>query len=126
MTDTFTYVRSRKFVSKLKRLLDKRKGKPEPLPETLSVVMYELGDLAKALTYIRFYPEFEVAYRGEAKAALADLIAQVELLVETLGLDWEELRELGDERFLNSDELDRRHAKYGTKSPQGPEGSTST
>lgn len=97
--------------SKLERLLKKRHGKPEPVSETLNVLGYELGDLNKALTYMRFYPDYKVAYVGEGKAAMADLIAQAELICEMMGWDWEDLRALGDARFLNSDELDRRHAR---------------
>ena len=95
--------------SKLQRLLAKRHGKPEPISETLNVLGYEFGDLQKALTYMRFYPEYEIAYRGECRVAIADMIAQLELICETLGMDWEDMRKLGDERFLHSDEIDRRH-----------------
>ena len=101
----------RVFPSKLMRLLEKRQGKPEPISETLNVLGYEFGDLQKALTYMRFYPDYRVAYIGEAKAAMADLLAQAELICETMGWDLEDLRVLGDARFLNSDELDRRHSR---------------
>lgn len=121
MTNKSKWQPSSIFPSKLKRLLARRKGKPEPVSETLNVLMYEIGDLHKALTYSRFYPEFEIAYRAEARAALADAIAQLELLAETLKFDWEELRELGDQRFLHSDELDRRHAMNSTEPPPRPD-----
>lgn len=121
MTNKSKWQPSSIFPSKLKRLLAKRRGKHEPVSETLNVLMYEIGDLHKAVTYSRFYPEYEIAYRAEARAALADAIAQMELITETLGFDWEELRELGDERFLHSDELDRRHAMHSTKPPPTPD-----
>ena len=98
-------------VTKLERLLQKRHWKHEPMSETLNVLGYEFGDLQKAMTYMRFYPDYAIAYKGEARAAIADMIAQLELICETLEFDWEEMRALGDERFLHSDELDRRHSK---------------
>ena len=97
--------------SKLERLLKKRHGSPEPISETLNVLGYEFGDLQKAITYMRFYPDYRIAYTGEAKAAIADMYAQMELICEMMGWDRSDLEALGDARFLNSDELDRRHHK---------------
>ena len=104
-------MKTKKKLTKLERLLVKRHGKPEPMSETLNVLGYEFGDLQKFTTYMRFYPDYAIAYYGECKVAIADMIAQLELICETMNIDWEKMRTLGDERFLHSDELDRRHSK---------------
>jgi hypothetical protein len=93
--------------------MEKSKGNLESIHMTMCVLQYELGDLMKAFCYMEFYPQYKVAYRGEAKAAMADAIAQLDLICEREGWDFNELRELGDERFLHSDEIDRRESKVG-------------
>jgi len=72
--------------------------KKETLSEQILVIVYELGDLAKSASKMRWYSHDNVmykAYRAEAKKALGDLITQIYLTCENLGLSFEEVREFG-------------------------------
>jgi len=63
----------------------------ETLAETVLVLMYEVGDLAKSIRKID-----EVGYRGEVFKALADIITQVRLICERLGFSFYKARIWGE------------------------------
>lgn len=89
-------------------------GYEESIYRTLAVLGYQYGELQKFIVYSERHPEYKVAYRGEAKVSLADLLAQAEVLCERFGWVFEEMRELGHMRFRKSDEKDRRETQGQT------------
>ena len=75
---------------------------------------YELGDLAKMLTYEKRYREVNNErsriYKAEAQSALSDLLAQCVLMCEREGWNFYELIALGKDRFV---EKITRHREHG-------------
>ena len=75
-------------------------NKTETSWHQLAIILYELGDLSKAIVYRERYPEDRIAWNGEAKCAISDLIAQCIVICEREGWDYEEMRQLGIERMI--------------------------
>ena len=75
---------------------------------------YELGDLAKMLTYEKRYREVNNErsriYKAEAQTALSDLLTQCVLMCERGGWDFWVTKKLGEERFREKVE---RHRSLG-------------
>lgn len=67
----------------------------------LSIILYELGDLAKNLVYAARFPDHAKAHGEDAKLAMADLITMLHALCIEMGWDFEELRLLGLRRLAN-------------------------
>jgi len=80
-------------------LLNKIKTKPEPLPETLTILLYELGDFAKCLMRSQWKAD-STGYTSEMKLALGDMYAQWQVICESLGFNPDEVKELGIEHFI--------------------------
>jgi hypothetical protein len=91
----------------LKEIIDQLDPNETSLQQ-MSVLMYELGDLAKGVFYAHSYKES--AYMIEAKISLSDLLAQCILLCERQGWDFEEVKQMGIERFI---ERVNRHIQKG-------------
>jgi hypothetical protein len=70
-------------------------GKKESIPEQFLVLVYEIGDLAKCIANMIWYPNDVAAYRAEAKRAIADTITQLRITCEYLGISFEEMDKLG-------------------------------
>ncbi len=79
--------------------LTKLHGKPEPLQDTVSVLSYEVGKMMEATMYMKWHPD-DKAWRGQLKSELMDAIAQCELICESLGIDFEEYRQMGIEKAM--------------------------
>ena len=75
-------------------------GKPEPLWETTAVLCYEAGRLMEHAMYLKWYGEDSKARLGYYKSELMDVIAQCVLLCESLDLDFEEWKGLGEEKAM--------------------------
>ena len=64
---------------------------------------YEVGDLMRAVYRIGYCEDKERserttrAYHAEAKLAAADAIVQLRLIIDQLGLDWEDVERLGSQ-----------------------------
>jgi hypothetical protein len=75
---------------------------------------YELGDLAKMLTYEMRYREVNNErsriYKAEAQTAMSDLLAQCVLMCEREGWNFWEVKKLGESRFKEKIE---RHRSLG-------------
>ena len=82
----------------ISRLLEKI-NPDESLAETLLVLIYEVGDLAKCIQRMSFDKENTVGYKAEARKSLADIITQVRLLCERLGFSFEGLKISGEEEM---------------------------
>ena len=66
------------------------------LSTALRIMQWELGDLAKAVTYMEWHDEkLHPAYKSEAKLALGSLIFQIRVCCALLGIDLQEASELG-------------------------------
>jgi len=72
----------------------------------LSIILYELGDLAKNLVYAERFDDFP---KGDGKTAMADLITMLHALCIEMGWDFEEIRRLGLER------LKERYAEFAER-----------
>ena len=75
-------------------LTKKRGGVPEPLFETTAVLSYEVGRMMEQAMYLHWYGD-DAARRGFYKSELIDAIAQCVLICESLGCDFEGMKELG-------------------------------
>lgn len=87
-------------------------GEKESIPEQILVLVYEIGDLAKCIANMVWYPEDADAYKAEAKRAIADTITQLRITCEYLGISFEEMDELG---FLALKERAEDYRKRGLK-----------
>ena len=96
-----------------KRLIDLNTHEKTSL-EQFAVVTYELGDLAKNLTYVRRYDwvdkERSRLYKVEAELAMSDVLAQLVLMCQREGWDFWGLARLGQERMREKVE---RHRELG-------------
>lgn len=81
----------------LKDLVESVFGKENPYI-VLTICMYELGEVARAIRYEDVYRD--PVYRVEAKKALADLITQIRVLCEYLGFDFEEVKKFGEKALM--------------------------
>ena len=64
---------------------------------TLRVLVYEVGNISKCLIYQDRFGK--TGYVGETKLHCAHVLTQISLLIEQLGFDLEECREIGMDRF---------------------------
>lgn len=81
---------------------------------TSLIMQWELGDLVHSLTLAKWNEETNYSKRAftvEAKLALSDLYTQCRVMAEQLGVDPEELRKIGEERYL--DRCKEIKGKYG-------------
>ena len=80
--------------------LTRHHGEPEPLLDTTAVLAYEVGRMMEHVMYLKWYPEDSTARLGFYKSELMDAIAQCVLICESLGLGFEEWKELGIEKAM--------------------------
>jgi hypothetical protein len=86
-----------------KALTKFKRGKPEPLYETTAVLCYEVGKMLEQAMYMYWHSsdDQEVkARRGFFKSELMDVLAQCDLICGSLGVSFEEMRALGQEKAL--------------------------
>jgi len=73
------------------------------------IVLYELGDVARALVYGLRFPSESNAHRAELKLAVADLYMMVRKLISDLPWSEEEIRQLGEQRLRQKyEEFEKR------------------
>lgn len=85
----------------------------ETVKDKLVVLVYEVGDLAKALHRLdRYQGERDKAiYTAETRVSLGDILSMTHQLIETLGYDPQVILEEAQERFKERvDDID----KYGS------------
>ena len=87
-------------------------GKEESISEQFLVLIYEIGDLAKCIANMIWYPKDRLPYRAEAKKAIADIITQLRVTCEYLDISFEEMDRLG---FLALKEKAEDYKKRGLK-----------
>lgn len=85
----------------MKSILERvEEGHPgETSLDTINIMVYELGDLAKMLFYTKVYPERKEVQMIEARIALSDLLAQCHVVCEREGWNFIEVDILGKERL---------------------------
>jgi len=71
------------------------KGKQEDIAEQFLVLIYEIGDLAKCIANMIWYPKDKPPYKAEAKKAITDIITQLRITCEYLGISYQEMDDLG-------------------------------
>jgi len=84
------------------RLIEIRTKFGEPRANTffrLSLITHLVGELNRDIAYMHRLPQEANAHRANTRVSFADLLAQLSVLCIELGIDEEELRELGLERF---------------------------
>ncbi len=74
-------------------------GIPEPLHETCAVLAYEAGRVLEHAMYYKWHDN-DPARRGFLKSELIDVIAQCQLICESLDCDFEEMRQMGIEKAM--------------------------
>ena len=77
--------------------LTRKLGREPNIGTALHILQWELGDLAKLLTYEKWHPEAAIGYRADAKHALADLLFQAEVVAQLLGTTSQEAFAFGVE-----------------------------
>ncbi len=77
----------------------KHGGTPEPLHETVAVLSYEVGRMMEQAMYLHWCGS-DLTRRGFLKSELIDAIAQCELICESLGCDFFEMRQMGIEKAM--------------------------
>lgn len=83
---------------------------PKQTPErTLGILTYELGRVFENLLKADVYGKPQ-AYLGDARYEMSDLISMTRLLCEQMDWDFEELKILGEERYLARMEDIRKHS----------------
>ena len=87
-------------------------GEKETIPEQILVLIYEIGDLAKCIANMIWYPKDTLLYKAEAKKAIADIITQLRITCKYLGISYEEMEKLG---FLALKEKAEEFRKIGLK-----------
>ena len=80
--------------------LTKLHGKVEPLHETTAVLCYETGRMLEQAMYMYWYPDDKQVRLGFYKSELIDAIAQCVLICESIGVDFNEMKELGIEKAM--------------------------
>ena len=91
--------------------LTRQLGREPNIPTALHIMQWELGDLAKSTTYMRWHPDLANAYKVEAKHALADLVFQAEVVAQLLGTDLRESFNFGLE--VVKERVDDKERKIG-------------
>ena len=75
-----------------------RKLGREPNVETaLHIMQWNLGELTKSCTYMKWHPDLGAAYQAEAKLAMASLMFQSCVIMSLLGFDGKEVMDIGVE-----------------------------
>ncbi len=72
-------------------------GHKEPLHETIAVLSYEVGKMMEQAMYLHWYGH-DAARMGFLKSELMDTIAQCVLICESIGVSFEEYKDLGIEK----------------------------
>ena len=85
-----------KIIARLRR---QATGEIENFKEQMAVYLKQLGELAGAAYYMRSFKADEGAYVAEARKTLGDLITQVQLSCEMLGLDFDVVADEGFTSF---------------------------
>ena len=80
--------------------LTKYKGYREPLWETTAVLAYEVGRMLEHAMYLKWKPDDSKARLGFYKSELMDALEQLELICESLGVDFDEWKEMGIEKAM--------------------------
>jgi len=73
---------------------------PEPLHETVSVLSYEVGHMMDHVMHMLWASKNSDVHRGFLKSELMDAIAQCDILCESLGCNFDEMREMGREKAM--------------------------
>lgn len=79
--------------------LAKLHGHPEPLHETTAVLSYEVGRMLEQAMHMHWCGK-DSARMGFYKSELIDAIAQCVLICESLGVDFDEMKEMGIEKAM--------------------------
>lgn len=84
----------------LKALTSMKGGIPEPLHETTAVLSYEVGNMLEQAMYMYWHPWEKTARLGFYKSELIDAVAQLVLICETIGADFEMMKQMGIEKAM--------------------------
>jgi len=73
----------------------------------LAILMYEMGDLNRSIVYAERFKDDEkarITHLANGKLALADALAQIYLLCQSVGWNFNDLRKLGAEHLKERQE----------------------
>lgn len=86
----------------------------------MNIITYELGKAVHSIFYALRFPNDKKVHLKEAKLELGDLITQINMLCQELGLNFDEVRNLGlehiKERYIEFElnewkEIDKKQEK---------------
>lgn len=77
--------------------LTRRLGREPNIDTALHILQWELGDLIKSCTYMKWHPDLATSYKAEAKLAMASLLFQVQVIASLLDFDPGDLFNMGVE-----------------------------
>jgi len=100
-----------KIIARLRR---QATGETENFKEQMAVYLKQLGELASAAYYMRSFKADEAAYIAEARKSLGDLITQIQLSCEMLGLDFDVIADEGFTSFRDKMREVARSKSHGT------------
>lgn len=110
-SSTVTYTDNTTYTDNMLRELKANEPTSNNRQFRMNIIMYEIGDLARALVYSDRFRDDEKQFRirmADGKSAIADVLTQLFLLCETTGWDFHEMRKLGAEHLKERHEDFRR------------------
>ena len=106
--------------------LTRKLGREPNLSTALHIMQWELGDLAKSCTYMKWHPDDARLYEAEAKKALGDLLFQAEVVAQLLGTGYMESFSMGtitvEDRIIDMDRKIGRFKTYEGEKEDPPNG----
>lgn len=63
------------------------------------LIGYEMGDIQRSLFYSRQRPDGDIYLKTELETAISDLVMQLRVFIYCAGKDWNEMVEMGFERW---------------------------
>ena len=98
--------------------LTRQLGREPDVMVACNIMTWELGDLTKMVTYMKWHDDEDLrkGWGAEASLAIASLLFQLRVVTELLEYDFDELLDLGveivEERKVEKDKKTGRHAYY--------------
>jgi len=86
--------------NELKELSLKAYGE-EPPRKIADIICYEAGDILRDIIRIEDYPDIKGLYLSQAVVSIGDVLAMSQLLCSILGLDFDEVYDVGCQRAID-------------------------
>lgn len=91
--------------------LTQKLGREPNIDTALHILQWELGDLTKSHTYMKWHPGLATSYKAEAKLALSSLLFQAHVVAALLDASPADLLTIGIETV--QDRIEEKEKKVG-------------